>query len=54
MAVQVNTLKTKVVVFSKHGPIRLDKQWFYTNEPWKILKILIILVLALTTYVQLY
>lgn len=29
---EVNTSKTKVVVFRKRGPVRQDERWFYNNE----------------------
>ena len=33
---EVNTSKTKVVVFRKRGPIKMSEKWYYNNEPLEV------------------
>jgi hypothetical protein len=33
---EVNTEKTKIVVFRKRGPLKIDEKWSYDNEPLEV------------------
>ena len=51
---EVNTAKTKIMVFRKRGPLSNDEQWSYDNNKLEMLITLIILEQCLTIRVPLY